>query len=83
MKTSAALLAVATVLVLGGCADTTMLRNTANTECGRRVHSDRERCLRNNESSDQALAARKESGRASKDAWVTQTLERIDPEAGN
>jgi hypothetical protein len=82
MKRSAGLLAVAYVLVLGGCTTSTMVRNAANTECERRVHSDRERCLRNNRSSDEALIARKNSREDSKSAWADQTLERIEGEAG-
>jgi outer membrane biogenesis lipoprotein LolB len=81
MKRNVVLLAVACVLVLSGCTSTAV-RNAANTECERRVHSDRERCLRNNRSSDEALAARNGSERESKDSWVAQTLERIEAEVG-
>jgi hypothetical protein len=82
MKRSAGLLAVACVLVLDGCTTSTTVRNTANTECERRVHSDRERCLRNNRSSDEALVARKNSRDDPKNSWVDQTLERLEAEAG-
>jgi hypothetical protein len=83
MKRKVILLAVACGVVVCGCStSTTMVRNTANTECERRVHSDRERCLRNNRSSDEALAVRNASERESKDSWVAQTLERIEAEAG-
>jgi hypothetical protein len=75
-------LALAGVLVLGGCSSSTLIRNAANTECERRVQSDRERCQRNNTSSDNALATRKDSGRDSKESWAAQTLERIEAEAG-
>lgn len=81
MKKGVIPLAVACVLVLGGCYST-VVRNTGNTECERRVQSDRERCLRNNRSSDEALAARKRPGRDAKGSWVDQTLERIEAEAG-
>lgn len=59
-----------------------MLRNVENTSCGRRVPSDRERCVRNNMSNEAAVAARYGSGRDSKDSWATRTLERIEAEAG-
>lgn len=81
MKANVALLVVACTLALGACSST-VLRNAANTECERRVHSDRERCLRNNRSSDGALASRRSSGRDSKRIWAVQTLERIEAEAG-
>jgi hypothetical protein len=77
MKRTSILIAVACVKVLSGCTST-VLRNEANTECDRRVQSDRERCLRNNRSSDEALAARNELERESKDSWEAQTLERIE-----
>lgn len=77
MKGNVFLLAVTCVFILGGCTSTA-LRNAANTECDRRVHSDRERCLRNNRTSDEALAARNGSVRESRDSWEDQTLERIE-----
>lgn len=77
MKRKTLLIAVACVSVLGGCTSTA-LRNAANTECERRVHSDRERCLRNNRSSDEALAARNASDRDSRASWTAQTLDRIE-----
>ncbi len=81
MKRSVILLVVACALVLSGCTST-LVRNTENTECERRVQSDRERCLRNNRFSDEALTARKGSERDSKDSWAAQTLDRIEAEAG-
>jgi hypothetical protein len=80
MKANAILLAAACVLVLSGCTSTapriagnteciecihTSIRNKANTECERRMGSDRERCLRNNKSSDEALRAERASERGS------------------
>lgn len=55
-----------------------MIRDAANAQCERRVHSDRARCLRNNRSSDAALAARSALDRRSESAWEAQTLERIE-----
>jgi hypothetical protein len=81
MKRNFVLIAAACLFVLGGCTSTvprsaenteclgcihTSIRNKANTECERRMGSDRERCLRNNRSSDEALQAKRASERASK-----------------
>jgi hypothetical protein len=77
MKRNVFLIALACVFALSGCTSTA-LRNAANSECDRRVHSDRERCLRNNRSSDEALAARNDSQRDLKKSWEAQTLERIE-----
>jgi len=73
---------VASILVISGCVNSTVVRNTENSECERRVHTDRERCLRNNKSSDEALSERNSSRQAAKDSWAAQTLERIKAEAG-
>lgn len=81
MQRSTVLLAVACALVLGGCTST-VLRNAANTQCERRVQSDRARCLRNNSSSDAALAARRASERNPEKSWAAQTLEGIEAIAG-
>jgi hypothetical protein len=77
MKRKALLIAITCWVTLSACTST-VIRNAANTECDRRVQSDRERCLRNNRSSDEALAARNGSERESKDTWAAQTLERIE-----
>jgi hypothetical protein len=82
LKRTIIAVAGAYTLMLGGCSTSTVIRNTANSECERRVDTDRARCLRNNRSSDEALAARNDSRRESKDAWATQTLERLEAEAG-
>jgi hypothetical protein len=80
MKKNVVFLAVACAFVLGGCAS--RIRNTANTDCERRVHSDRERCLRNNASNEEAVAARYGPRDESKESWAAETLERIEAEAG-
>lgn len=82
MNGNVVLPALICALILGGCSSSTLIRNAANTECERRVQSDRERCQRNNTSSDNALATRKDSGRDSKESWAAETLERIETEAG-
>jgi hypothetical protein len=46
------------------------------------VHSDRERCLRNNASNEEAVAARYGPRDESKESWAAETLERIETEAG-
>lgn len=76
VKESVAILIAAGALVLGGCTST-LMRNAANTGCERRVDSDRVRCLRNNRSSDAALAARNASERKPGTFWAAQTLKRI------
>jgi hypothetical protein len=81
VKRNVLILAVACALFVGGCS-TTVVRNAANTECGRRVHSDRARCLRNIKSSDAALAARNGAVRDSKKSWAAQTLKRLGAKAG-
>lgn len=81
MKGKAGVLAIACALALGGCTST-VVRNAANSECGRRVHSDRARCERNIGSSDAALAARYGAVSDSLNSWAEQTKERIEALAG-
>lgn len=77
MKQDILLLAVAGVLLLAGCSST-VIRDIANSQCERRVHSDRARCLRNVRSSDAAMAARYAEERRAGETWEAQTLERIE-----
>jgi hypothetical protein len=49
VKNKGMFLALASVLVPGGCAN---LIDAAIQDCGRRVDTDRNRCLRNNRSND-------------------------------
>lgn len=76
-----ALLAMAGAIATGGCAST-VVRNRANTECQFRVDTDKARCLRNNKSSDDAMATGHEASREPKEAWADQTTERIDALGG-
>lgn len=77
MKKIAVFLALTSVLGLAACSGSTLVRNESNTECGRRLQSDRERCERNIQSSDEALAARRDTRDDSKQDWETRTLDRI------
>ena len=61
---------VAGALMLGGCSGMKIL-NAGSSECEFRVHTDRERCLQNNRSNDEALKARKEARRDSKSSQMT------------
>lgn len=73
-------LVLASALVLGGCAP--MIRNEANTGCHRRVQSDAARCVRNNRSNEQAVAARYGSPDKATKAWAARTLQQLEAEAG-
>ena len=56
--------AVAAAFILCGCSSTsTFFTNAANSNCERRVQTDRERCERNVQSSDDALLMRKNAKR--------------------
>jgi hypothetical protein len=76
MGRKSALLAVAFALFGGGCTST-VIRDAANSQCYRRVESDRARCLRNNRSSDTALAGRNAAEREAEQAWEARTLQGI------
>jgi hypothetical protein len=79
MRNKGILLAFASALVLGGCVN---LIDAANQSCGRRVDTDRNRCLRNNRSNNEALGARRDAVRSSKSSWAAQTVDGIEAAAG-
>jgi hypothetical protein len=81
MKNKAMLSAIAGAFILCGCSGM-KIRNTGNSECEFRMHTDRERCLQNNKSNDEALAARKETKRDSKDSQATFTREEVEAAEG-
>jgi hypothetical protein len=65
------------VMVLSACGST-FIKNSANTECERRVQADRERCLKNVNSSDEALQARKAAKRDSARTLKAPTREDLE-----
>lgn len=75
------LLAVVVAMTICGCTSTSV-RNASNTECERRLQSDRERCVRNIKSSDQALASRNGRRDDAQKSWEAETLVRLKNETG-
>ena len=80
MKIRAVLLILVGAAGLCGCAMRVV--NSGNAHCERRVQSDRERCLRNIQSNEQALGERRNPGRESRDSWAAETMEGIESAAG-
>lgn len=74
-------LASAGAFVLCGCTST-FIRNAANSDCERRVQTDRERCLQNVNSSDEALQARKNAKRDAARAAAAPTAKELEVAEG-
>jgi hypothetical protein len=53
-------------------------REPDNAHCERRVQSDRERCYRNVQANEEALEAKQDPGRTSKESWADDTAEGIE-----
>ena len=70
-------LAVTCALVLCGCTST-FIRNAANSDCERRVQTDRERCFQNVDSSDAALRAKKNAKRDAERTAGAPTKEELE-----
>ena len=81
MKKRSLFLIPAGALVLCGCTST-FIRNAANSDCERRVHTDRERCLQNINSSDEALQARKNAKRDAARAAEAPTAKQLEAAEG-
>jgi len=81
MKKWIRLLAVTAAFALCGCTST-FIRNAANSDCERRVQADRERCLQNVQSSDEALLARKNARRDAQRAADAPTREELEAAEG-
>jgi hypothetical protein len=71
MKSTCLYLALTGAFIVCGCSSTsTFVKNAANSNCERRVQTDRERCERNVQSSDDALMMRKNAKREAQWARV-------------
>lgn len=76
MNGKGTLFVLAGAMVLCGCS--LGIINTGNSECAFRVHTDRERCMRNIRSNEEALEARRKERRAPRE--VQESLRKTEAE---
>lgn len=79
MKHKYTLLILACTSILCSCS--TSLFNAESQQCGRRVQTDRERCLRHVQENAAALATRGNPEREARESWADETTAGIEAAA--